>query len=274
MCGSVVEIRGDDMARFDWYFVRERLIQPCVDAHLRVFDKAIERLNQINYTVTLEATQAFKIHNVGVKRATITAENDVLEKYHLKRMCVSPNAAIHNTLGGTIFREPKVCRNIPPVVKQWCKPIVIARHAFDYQRNGKDFVVLGPGIQIKYSPAMGAPYNLDVIYYVAVRLLLLALAHAALPTIAECDLACPGSSKQSFGGRMEAYVLRILQEEACSTVDYPACGFAPLGYSPHCHLLDMPPYPVTTPKSNYAEHDGDTLAAPTSSSCLWRLHAR
>ncbi|KAH6938487.1 hypothetical protein HPB50_010006 [Hyalomma asiaticum] len=162
-CGPVVEMRGDDMARVVWDLVRERLIQPYVDADLQVFDLSIEHRNQTNDMVTLEAAEALKTHNVGVKCATITAEKDVLEKYHLKRMWMSPNAAIRNALGGAVFREPIVCRNIPPLVKQWRKPIIIARHAFGDQYNGKDFVVPGPGtLQIKYSPTIGAPYNVDI----------------------------------------------------------------------------------------------------------------
>ncbi|KAL3186801.1 hypothetical protein MRX96_026948 [Rhipicephalus microplus] len=159
-CGPIVEMRGDDMARVVWDLVRERLIQPYVDADLQVFDLSIEHRNQTNDMITLEAAEALKTHNVGVKCATITAEKDVLEKYHLKRMWMSPNAAIRNALGGAVFREPIVCRNIPPLVKQWRKPIIIARHAFGDQYNGKDFVVPGPGtLQIKYSPTIGAPYD-------------------------------------------------------------------------------------------------------------------
>ncbi|KAH9369813.1 hypothetical protein HPB48_019152 [Haemaphysalis longicornis] len=123
-CGPVVEMRGDDMARVVWDLVREKLIEPYVQADLNVFDLSIENRNTTNDAVTLEAADALKTFNVGVKCATITAEKDVLEKYHLKRMFKSPNAAIRNALGGAVFREPIVCRNIPPLVKQWRKPII------------------------------------------------------------------------------------------------------------------------------------------------------
>ncbi|XP_049518774.1 isocitrate dehydrogenase [NADP] cytoplasmic-like [Dermacentor silvarum] len=161
-CAPVVEMRGDDMAHVVWDLAHERLIELYVDADLSVFDLSIEHRNQTNDTATLDATLALKIHNVGVKCATITAEKDVLEKYHLKHMWMSPHAGIRNALGGAVFREPMVCRNILPLVKQWCRPIIIARHAFGDQYNGQDFVVPGPGtLQIKYSPTIGAPYNLE-----------------------------------------------------------------------------------------------------------------
>ncbi|XP_037565279.1 isocitrate dehydrogenase [NADP] cytoplasmic-like [Dermacentor silvarum] len=162
-CGPVVEIWGDDMAHVVWDLVHERLIEPYVDADLTVFDISMKHRHQINGTVTLDAPQALKIRDVGVKCATITAEKVVLEKYYLKRMWMSPNTAIRNALGGAVFPELIVCRNIPPRVKQWCRPIIIARHAFRDQYNGKDFVVPRPGtLQIKYSPTIGARYNLEL----------------------------------------------------------------------------------------------------------------
>ncbi|KAH7977852.1 hypothetical protein HPB49_003760 [Dermacentor silvarum] len=116
--------------------------------------------------------QALKIRDVGVKCATITAEKVVLEKYYLKRMWMSPNTAIRNALGGAVFPELIVCRNIPPRVKQWCRPIIIARHAFRDQYNGKDFVVPRPGtLQIKYSPTIGARYNLENMKQARVQLM-------------------------------------------------------------------------------------------------------
>ncbi|CAN7952062.1 isocitrate dehydrogenase [NADP] cytoplasmic [Ixodes scapularis] len=162
-CGPIVDLRGDDMARVVWDLVREKLILPYVDMDLKAFDLSIENRNQTNDLVTLEATEALKLYNVGVKCATITAEKDVLEMYHLKRMWKSPNSAIRNALGGALFREPIVCRNIPPLVKQWRKPIIIARHAYGDQYKGKDFVVPGPGVlEIRYTPVTGSPYHIKV----------------------------------------------------------------------------------------------------------------
>ncbi|XP_037557672.2 isocitrate dehydrogenase [NADP] cytoplasmic [Dermacentor silvarum] len=161
-CGSVVAIRDDDMGRAVWDLVRKRLVQPYVDDDPRLFDLSIEHRNQTNDTIYLEAAQAYKMHNVGVKCATITAEKDVLEKYHLKRLWMSPNGAIRNAHGGDVFRKPIACRNIPPLMNQWRRSIIIARHAFGDQYNSQDFVVPGPGtLQIKYSPSIGATYNRD-----------------------------------------------------------------------------------------------------------------
>ncbi|XP_037558012.1 isocitrate dehydrogenase [NADP] cytoplasmic-like, partial [Dermacentor silvarum] len=129
MCGPVIEMWGDDMARVVWDLVRPP--------------------RRSRYNVG------------GVKCAIITAEKDVLEKCHLKRTWMLPNGAIRSALGGDVSRKPMVYRHIPPLVKQWRRPIIIARHAFSDQYNGQDFVVPGPGtLQIKYSPTVGASYNI------------------------------------------------------------------------------------------------------------------
>ncbi|XP_037557438.1 isocitrate dehydrogenase [NADP] cytoplasmic [Dermacentor silvarum] len=164
------EMRGDDMARVVSDLIRERLIEPYVDADLRSFDLSIDHRNQTNDTVTLDAAQALKVHNVrGVKCATLRVEKDVLEKYHFKRTWMSPNGAIGNALGGDVFRKPIACRKMPPLVKQWRRPIIIARHAFGDQYKGQDYVAPGSGtLQNKYSPTMGAPYN-NHAFYLPVR---------------------------------------------------------------------------------------------------------
>ncbi|XP_037566630.2 isocitrate dehydrogenase [NADP] cytoplasmic-like [Dermacentor silvarum] len=162
MLETVVQVRGDDMARIVGDLLQESIIEPCVDTDQRAFHLSIEHRNQTNDTVTLEATQALKLHNVGVKCATMMAEKDVLEKYQLKRTWMSPNAAIRNALGGDVFRKPIACRNIPPLMNKWRRSIITARHAFGDQYNSQDFVVPGPGtLQIKYSPSIGAYYNHD-----------------------------------------------------------------------------------------------------------------
>ncbi|XP_037566595.1 isocitrate dehydrogenase [NADP] cytoplasmic [Dermacentor silvarum] len=126
--------------------LHESLIELCVDTDLRAFHLSIEHRNQTNDSVTLEAAQ------------------DVVEKYHLKHTWMSPNAAIRNTLGGDVFRKPNASRNIPPLMNQWRRSIITARHAFGDQYNSQDFVVPGSGtLQIKYSPSIGAPYNHDEI---------------------------------------------------------------------------------------------------------------
>ncbi|XP_037566618.1 isocitrate dehydrogenase [NADP] cytoplasmic-like [Dermacentor silvarum] len=151
------------MARVVGHLLQESIIEPCVDTDQRAFHLSIEHRNQTNDNVILEAAQALKLHNVGVKCATITAEKDVAEKYHLKRTWMSPNAAIRNALGGDVFRKPIACRNVPPLMNQWRRSIITACHAFGDQYNSQDFVVRGTGtLQIKYSPSIGAPCNLDV----------------------------------------------------------------------------------------------------------------
>ncbi|XP_077523945.1 isocitrate dehydrogenase [NADP] cytoplasmic-like [Amblyomma americanum] len=162
-CGPIVEMPGDDMSRVIWDLVRDKLILPYVDIDLKVFDLSIANRNETDNMVTLQARDALKRYNCGVKCATITAERDVLEMYQLKHMWQSPNSVIRNSLGGALFREPIICANVPPLVKQWRKPIVVARHAFGDQHIGRDFVVPGPGtLEVSFTPTIGSPYHLQV----------------------------------------------------------------------------------------------------------------
>ncbi|XP_037275649.2 isocitrate dehydrogenase [NADP] cytoplasmic [Rhipicephalus microplus] len=166
-CGPIVEMQGDDMSRVIWDLVRDKLITPFLDIDLKVFDLSIANRNETDNMVTLQARDALRRYNCGVKCATITAERDVLEMYHLKRMWKSPNSVIRNSLGGALFREPIICKNVPPLIKQWRKPIVIARHAFGDMYIGKDFVAPGPGsLEVCYTPNIGSPYNLHVYDFV------------------------------------------------------------------------------------------------------------
>ncbi|XP_065298288.1 isocitrate dehydrogenase [NADP] cytoplasmic-like isoform X2 [Dermacentor albipictus] len=162
-CGPIVEMPGDDMARIIWDLVRDKLIVPFLDIDLKVYDLSIANRNETDNTVTLQALDALGRYNCGVKCATITAERDVLEMYHLKRMWKSPNSLIRNSLGGALFREPIICANVPPLIKQWRKPIIIARHAFGDENIGKDFVVPGPGsLEVRFTPTIGSPYRVHV----------------------------------------------------------------------------------------------------------------
>ncbi|XP_050037007.1 isocitrate dehydrogenase [NADP] cytoplasmic-like [Dermacentor andersoni] len=162
-CGPIVEILGDDMARVIWDLVRDKLIVPFLDVDLKVYDLSIANRNETDNMVTLQALDALGRYNCGVKCATITAERDVFEMYHLKRMWKSPNSVIRNSLGGALFREPIICANVPPLIKQWRKPIIIARHAFGDENIGKDFVVPGPGsLEVCFTPTVGSPYHVHV----------------------------------------------------------------------------------------------------------------
>jgi isocitrate dehydrogenase len=156
VANPVVELDGDEMTRVLWRFIRERLILPNLDVRLLYFDLSIENRDKTDDKVTLEAADAIAQHHVGVKCATITPDEARVKEFGLKKMWKSPNGTIRNRLGGTVFREPIVCRNIPRLVPGWTKPIVIGRHAHGDQYNAQDFVVPGPGrVTITYAPAGG-----------------------------------------------------------------------------------------------------------------------
>lgn len=157
VANPVVELDGDEMTRILWAFIKERLILPYLDIDLRYYDLGIEHRDATDDQVTVDAANAIKRHGVGVKCATITPDEARVEEFGLKRMWSSPNGTIRNILGGVIFREPIVCRNIPRPVPAWEKPIVIGRHAHADQYKAADFVVPGPGtVTITYAPEDGS----------------------------------------------------------------------------------------------------------------------
>jgi isocitrate dehydrogenase len=141
----VVELDGDEMARIMWQFIKQKLIHPYLDVELISFDLAVEERDRTDDQITVEAAHAIKKHGVGVKCATITPDEARVKEFNLKKMWLSPNVTIRNIIGGVLFREPIVCRNIPRYVPGWTKPIVIGRHAFGDQYVAKDFVVPGKG---------------------------------------------------------------------------------------------------------------------------------
>ena len=141
----VVELDGDEMARIMWRFIREQLIRPHLDIDLKYFDLGMEVRDETDDRITVDAANAIKQHGVGVKCATITPDEARVKEFNLKAMYKSPNITIRNIIGGTLFREPIVCRNIPKYVPGWTKPIVIGRHAFGDQYTATDFVVPGEG---------------------------------------------------------------------------------------------------------------------------------
>lgn len=156
VANPIVELDGDEMTRILWAFIKERLILPYLDIDLRYYDLGIEHRDATDDQVTVDAANAIKRHGVGVKCATITPDEARVEEFDLKRMWASPNGTIRNILGGVIFREPIVCRNIPRPVPAWEKPIVIGRHAHADQYKAADFVVPGPGtVTITYTPDDG-----------------------------------------------------------------------------------------------------------------------
>jgi len=137
----VVELDGDEMTRIIWHMIKEKLILPYVDVNLLYFDLSIQNRDATDDQVTIDAALAIKEHGVGVKCATITPDEARVEEFGLKKMWRSPNGTIRNILGGVVFREPIVCRNIPRLVPGWTRPIVIGRHAYGDQYRAQDFVI-------------------------------------------------------------------------------------------------------------------------------------
>tara|TARA_R110002072_G_scaffold36858_11_gene108244 strand:+ start:5020 stop:6237 length:1218 start_codon:yes stop_codon:yes gene_type:complete len=152
----LVELDGDEMTRIIWAFIKERLILPYLDVDLKYFDLGIQERDRTEDRITVDAAEAILEHGVGVKCATITPDEDRVKEFGLKHMWRSPNGTIRNILGGTVFREPITCRNVPRLVPGWKLPIVIGRHAFGDQYRATDFVVEGPGkLTMKFEPADG-----------------------------------------------------------------------------------------------------------------------
>jgi isocitrate dehydrogenase len=141
----VVELDGDEMTRVIWQFIKDRLILPYLAIDLKYYDLGIENRDATADKVTVEAAEAIKHYGVGVKCATITPDEARVQEFGLKQMWKSPNGTIRNILGGTVFREPIICRNVPRLVPGWTQPIVIGRHAFGDQYRATDFLVPGPG---------------------------------------------------------------------------------------------------------------------------------
>ena len=141
----VVELDGDEMTRIIWSFIKEELILPYLDIDIKYFDLSIQHRDATDDKVTIDAAEAIKKYNVGIKCATITPDEARVKEFGLKSMWKSPNGTIRNIVGGTVFREPIICRNIPRYVQGWTKPIIIGRHAFGDQYRATDTVITGKG---------------------------------------------------------------------------------------------------------------------------------
>ena len=149
----LVEIDGDEMTRIIWQFIKDELILPYLDIDLDYYDLGIESRDKTNDKVTTDSAEAIKKYGVGVKCATITPDEERVKEFSLKEMWRSPNGTIRNILGGTVFREPIVCKNVPRLIPGWTDPIVVGRHAFGDQYRATDFKVPGPGkLSIKWIP--------------------------------------------------------------------------------------------------------------------------
>jgi isocitrate dehydrogenase len=141
----VVEMDGDEMTRIIWALIKEKLIHPYLDVELLYFDLGMQKRDETRDQITIDAAEAIKRVGVGVKCATITPDEARVKEFHLKEMYRSPNGTIRNILGGVIFREPIICRNVPRLVPGWTKPIIIGRHAYGDQYRATDFKVPGKG---------------------------------------------------------------------------------------------------------------------------------
>lgn len=179
VANPVVELDGDEMTRIIWQFIKDKLIHPYLDVDLKYYDLSVENRDATNDQVTIDAANAIKEFGVGVKCATITPDEARVEEFKLKKMWKSPNGTIRNILGGVIFREPIICKNVPRLVPGWTQPIIVGRHAFGDQYRATDFKFPGKGtLSIKFvgedgetiehevyqAPSAGvalAMYNLD-----------------------------------------------------------------------------------------------------------------
>ena len=162
--GTVVELDGDEMTRIIWQAIKDSLIHPYLDVNLEYYDLSIQKRDETNDQITVDAAHAIQKYGVGVKCATITPDEARVEEFGLKKMWKSPNGTIRNILGGTIFREPIIISNIPRLVPGWNKPIIVGRHAFGDQYRATDFVFDRPGtLTISFTPTDGSePQSFNV----------------------------------------------------------------------------------------------------------------
>jgi isocitrate dehydrogenase len=162
--GTVVELDGDEMTRIIWKQIKDKLIHPYLDVNLEYYDLGMEHRDATNDQVTVDAANAIKKHGVGVKCATITPDEGRVKEFGLKEMWRSPNGTIRNILGGVIFREPIICKNVPRLVPGWTKPFVIGRHAFADQYRATDFKFPGKGtITLKWAGEDGKVIEREVV---------------------------------------------------------------------------------------------------------------
>lgn len=163
VANPVVELDGDEMTRIIWKFIKDKLILPYLDLDIKYYDLGMEYRDQTNDQVTVDAAEAIKKYNVGIKCATITPDEARVKEFNLKQMWKSPNGTIRNILDGTVFREPIVCANVPRLVPNWTAPIMIGRHAFGDQYRATDFVTKGKGkLTVKFEGEDGTVQEFEV----------------------------------------------------------------------------------------------------------------
>jgi isocitrate dehydrogenase len=156
VANPVVELDGDEMTRIIWAFIKDKLILPYLEVDLKYYDLSVEKRDETGDQITIDSAEAIKKYGVGVKCATITPDEARVEEFKLKQMWRSPNGTIRNILGGTVFRQPIICRNVPRLVPGWTQSVVIGRHAFGDQYRATDFIVPGKGkLTLTFQPEDG-----------------------------------------------------------------------------------------------------------------------
>ena len=223
----VVELDGDEMTRIMWQFIKDKLIHPYLDIDLKYYDLSIQERDRTDDQITVDAANAIKEHGVGVKCATITPDEARVEEFGLKRMYRSPNGTIRNILGGVIFREPIIMRNVPRLVPGWTQPIIVGRHAFGDQYKATDFHFPGKGkLTIKFvgddgteiehdvfdAPSAGvamAMYNLDA----SIRDFAHASFNYALQRKVPCYLSTKNTILKTYDGRFKDLFQEIYDAE-------------------------------------------------------------
>ena len=167
VANPVVELDGDEMTRIIWKFIKDKLILPYLDLDIKYYDLGMEHRDATNDQVTIDAAEAIKKYNVGIKCATITPDEQRVKEFSLKQMWKSPNGTIRNILDGTVFREPIVCKNVPRLVTNWTAPIIVGRHAFGDQYRATDVVIKGKGkLTMTFTPEDGsAPVTHEIYNY-------------------------------------------------------------------------------------------------------------
>ena len=223
----VVELDGDEMTRIIWQFIKDKLIHPYLDIDLKYFDLGIEERDNTDDQITIDAAHAIMEHGVGIKCATITPDEDRVKEFGLKKMWRSPNGTIRNILGGVIFREPIIAKNVPRLVPGWTKPIIVGRHAFGDQYRATDFRFPGSGkLTIKFvgddgtiiekevfqAPGSGvamAMYNLDD----SIRDFARASLNYALLRKVPCYLSTKNTILKAYDGRFKDIFEDVFQSE-------------------------------------------------------------
>lgn len=223
----VVELDGDEMTRIIWAFIKDKLIHPYLDVDLLYYDLSIQKRDETDDQITVDAANAIREHGVGIKCATITPDEARVEEFGLKRMYRSPNGTIRNILGGVIFREPIIMQNVPRLVPGWTQPIIVGRHAFGDQYRATDFTFPGKGkLTIRFvgedgteierdvfdAPSSGvamAMYNLDD----SIRDFARASLNYALQRKVPCYLSTKNTILKAYDGRFKDLFQDIYEAE-------------------------------------------------------------